>query len=274
MTKWSNVLIAALMATVLNETAVDYSQAVEIKGGSVKQPSRQGLEHFVRFVDEELAPKDVNTLILRVDYDYQYRSHPELVTSLSKLLEVYPELDEIPRVGLPETYEWPNEDDLYCKSYCPLHPDVHGIVFSLVDKILDAYEADVFHAGMDDVFFIADDQYPRCAGKDPAELFAGEVTKTRNYLTKPTVAYFALKGFKLLTCAWKKPEVTIAQWENLLHFKEHSNDILARRNASMIQTIWSSAEAFMDRYYADKEGGEDDSGQVASFHALFHQLSE
>ena len=29
-------------------------------------------------MDEELAPKHVNTLILRVDYAYQYESRPEL----------------------------------------------------------------------------------------------------------------------------------------------------------------------------------------------------
>ena len=363
MVKWFHVLVTALMATVLNGASVDVSQSVEVKGFSVKQPAREGLERFIRFVEKELAPKGVNTLILRVDYDYQYRSHPELVrssalsevevkqlvaicrsngiqlipqinllghqswaTSLGKLLEVYPEFDETPHVILPETYEWPNEDGLYCKSYCPLHPEVHGIVFSLVDEILDAYEADAFHAGMDEVFFIADDQCSRCSGKDPAELFAGEVTKIRNHLAErdavlwmwgdrlldgdttglgmweastnnthsaidiipkdvvicdwhyeraePTAAYFAIKGFKVLTCAWNKAEVTGAQRENLLRFKEHSNKVLADRNVGMIQTIWSSAEEFMDRYYADKEGEKDDSGQVASFHALFHHLSE
>ena len=33
-----------------------------------------------------------------------------------------------------EAYEWPNPDGLYCKSYCPLHPEVHDVVFALVDE--------------------------------------------------------------------------------------------------------------------------------------------
>src|SRR5690606_41157923 len=39
-----------------------------------------------------------------------------------------------------------------------------------------------FHAGLDDVFYIRDDKYPRCSGRDKAELFAGEVTKISNHL--------------------------------------------------------------------------------------------
>ena len=74
---------------------------------------------------------------------------------------------------MPEDYEWPNDDGLYCKSYCPLHPDVHEVVFALVDEIMEVFEAKSFHAGMDEVFYIGEDECPRCNGKDKAELFAG-----------------------------------------------------------------------------------------------------
>ena len=35
---------------------------------------------------------------------------------------------------------------------------------------------------MDEVFYIGDDKCPRCAGRDKAELYAGEVTLIRNHL--------------------------------------------------------------------------------------------
>lgn len=85
---------------------------------------------------------------------------------------------------MPSEYKWPNDDGLYCKSYCPLHPNVHDIVFALVDEVMDAFEATSFHAGMDEVFYIGDANCPRCQGKDKAELFADEVEAIRRHLAK------------------------------------------------------------------------------------------
>ena len=60
--------------------------------------------------------------------------HQSWHSDLEGLLRVYPEFDETPHVKMPENYVWPNDDGLYCKSYCPLHPDVHKIVFELIDE--------------------------------------------------------------------------------------------------------------------------------------------
>ena len=51
-------------------------------------------------------------------------------------------------------------------------PGVHEVLFDLIDELVAACEAEAFHAGMDEVFYIADAKCPRCAGRDPAELFA------------------------------------------------------------------------------------------------------
>ncbi|WP_240163499.1 family 20 glycosylhydrolase [Spirosoma taeanense] len=192
-----------------------------VRGFCIAAPQPKQLDTFLKFINEELAPRQVNTLILRVDFNYEYDSHPELRDSIAlskrevkklvkacqkngirlipqinllghqswastthKLLSVYPEFDETPHVKMPEKYVWPNPDGLYCKSYCPLHPGVHAVVFALVDEICDVFEADAFHAGMDEVFYIGDDNCPRCSGRDKAELFAGEVTEIRNHLAQ------------------------------------------------------------------------------------------
>jgi hypothetical protein len=198
---------------------VSAEEPYPVRGLCIAAPTVEGVDEFVDFIDEELAPAGVNTLVLRVDYGYRYQSHPELVNghplekedikklvavckknhirlmpqvnllghqswagSVGKLLEVYPEFDETPEVEFPDEYQWPNEDGLYCKSYCPLHPEVHDVVFDIVDEITEVFEADAFHAGMDEVFYIGHEQCPRCYGKDKAELFAGEVNKIRNHL--------------------------------------------------------------------------------------------
>lgn len=192
-----------------------------VRGFCIAAPQAKQLDLFIKFINEELAPRQVNTLVLRIDFNYQFDNHPELRDTLTltkrdvkklvktcqrnnirlipqinllghqswaskttNLLRVYPDFDETPHVKMPEKYVWPNSDGLYCKSYCPLHPDVHAVVFDLVDEICDVFEADAFHAGMDEVFYIGDDKCPRCAGRDKAELFAGEVNVIRNHLAQ------------------------------------------------------------------------------------------
>ena len=191
------------------------------RGFCIGSPKTEHIPAFVKFIEEELATRYVNTLILRIDFNYQYTSHPELrdsialsqsdvkklvdvckkhnirlipqinllghqswATKTTNLLRVYPQFDETPHVKMPEQYAWPNTDGLYCKSYCPLHPDVHKIVFELVDELCDVFQTDAFHAGMDEVFYIGDDKCPRCSGRDKAELFAGEVRVIRDHLAE------------------------------------------------------------------------------------------
>lgn len=336
-----------------------------VRGFCIAAPQADGLDAFLQFIEEELAPKKVNTLVLRVDYKYAYESHPELrgenplskadvkklvkvcrdagiriipqfnllghqswAGSVGKLLEVYPEFDETPEVKMPEEYKWPNEDGLYCKSYCPLHPDVHEVVFALMDELMDVFEADAFHAGMDEVFYIGEDQCPRCSGRDKAELFAGEVTKIRNHLALkdrelwiwgdrlidgkttgigmweasmnqthraidmipkdvvicdwhyenavPTAPYFALKGFRVITCPWRFPDVTVKQLESMIFYRENSFKEMSENFAGMMQTIWTSAENFMDQYYGKVSADNQRRGgnQVETFKTLFAEIGK
>ncbi|ASZ13337.1 family 20 glycosylhydrolase [Chitinophaga pendula] len=201
--------------------AVHPDSLLPVRGFCIAAPRPSELARFLTFVEKELATRQVNTLVLRIDWNYQFASHPELRDSaaLSKqqvqqlvklckrlnirlipqinllghqswagethnLLRVYPQFDETPQVKMPEKYVWPNPDGLYCKSYCPRHPEVHKIVFELVDEICDVFESTAFHAGMDEVFYIGEQQCPRCNGADKAELFAAEVTKISQHLAQ------------------------------------------------------------------------------------------
>ena len=78
--------------------------------------------------------------------------HQSWANHIGKLLLVYPQFDETPEIKNPQVYVWPNEDNLYCRSYCPLHPDLHRIIFDVVDELNDVFESNAFHAGMDEVF--------------------------------------------------------------------------------------------------------------------------
>jgi hypothetical protein len=209
--------ILILVCTVCIAQTKNYP--FDVRGFCIAAPGPEGLKQFLTFMENDLAHNGINTLVLRIDFNYEYESYPNLrdeealskhdvkriVKTASKnnirlipqisllghqswegkvnnLLKEYPQFDETPSVIMPEKYEWPNEDGLYCKSYCPLHPDVHKVVFALVDEIMEVFEADAFHAGMDEVFYIGEEDCPRCKGKNKAELFANEVTTIRNHL--------------------------------------------------------------------------------------------
>ncbi len=341
---------------------ITHSQSVfEVQGLCVAVPEPGGLDGFVKFIDSELAVNGINTLVLRVDFNYMYESRPELrgenaltrsqvkklVTvcqknninlipqinllghqswhsKVTKLLEVYPEFDETPHVELPEEYKWPNEDGLYCKSYCPLHPQVHKVVFDLVDEIMEVFEASAFHAGMDEVFYLADEKCPRCGGKDAAELFAGEVTKISTHLGEknrrlwiwgdrlidgettgigmweastnntasaidmipktvvindwhyeradPTPAYFAAKGFDVVACPWRNPQVAKDQVSMMYSFRRNATPVMANRFLGVMQTIWSSAEDFMNNYYGKVPDTDQRGSQVESFKAMVSSI--
>ncbi|WP_423146096.1 family 20 glycosylhydrolase [Rubrolithibacter danxiaensis] len=335
-----------------------------VRGFCIVAPRSERLPQFIDFINKELGPRKVNTLILRVDFNYRFKSHPELRDSnaLSKrdvkkiveacaknkikvipqinllghqswaetvynLLRVYPQFDETPHVKMPAKYTWPNEDKLYCKSYCPLHPEVHKVVFDLMDEICDVFETDAFHAGMDEVFYIGDEKCPRCQGRDKAELFAGEVSAIRNHLAlsnrklwiwgdrlidgkttglgeweasfnntyravdlipkdvmicdwhyeRPdkTPVYFAVKGLNVAACPWRKPEVAIAQLNDMLNSRKESSEQIKNRMQGVIQTVWSDSGRFLDGFYNNKKddkGG--DETEWNCFRKLFDEINK
>ena len=162
----------------------------------------------------KLADLGINAVVAEINYGFQYQSHPELASpngsnkeqigklvaeckahrvrlipqfqclghqSWSKrtdiLLTKYPQFDETP--GL-----YPNNEGIYCRSWCPLHPEVNPIIFSLMDELIDAFQADALHVGLDEVFLIGEDACPRCKGKDKAELFAKAVNDYHKHLVE------------------------------------------------------------------------------------------
>lgn len=202
----------------LAESQTRLDSIMPVRGFCIALPAPENLDEFIRFIHTELAPRHVNTLILRVEYKYEFKSHPELTDTLAlskhevrklvkackennirliplidllghqsgrkgpgPLLRVYPQFDETPQSNVPDTQKLPM-NGFNMKSYCPLHPDVHTILFDVIDEICEVFESDAFHAGMDEVFDIGNDKCPRCAGRDKAELFAGEVRLIHDHL--------------------------------------------------------------------------------------------
>jgi len=166
-----------------------------------------------RTITEVLAPSGVNVLIVEVNYNFEFHSHPELshdgavtkedaralsalcraqgirlipqfncfghqswAARTGELLQKYPELDVSPEV--------PSDNKgIYCRSWNPLHPKTNEIVFALFDELLDAFQADAFHIGMDEVFLYPEAGDPYFNGETHAQVFAKAVNDYHAYLT-------------------------------------------------------------------------------------------
>lgn len=338
-----------------------------VRGICLSAPNPEGVDKFVHFIRDELIPQKVNTLVILIDYGYAFKSRPELTgenplseqdvkkivracreggiriipqinllghqswfQNVGQLLKAYPQFNETPHVPTGEgsgELKWPNEWGLYCLSYCPLHPEVHKVVFDVVDEIVEVFETDAFHAGMDEVFYLGDDRCPRCQGRDKAVLFAGEVTKIRNHLARtnselwiwgdrlldgrttgiglweasynnthqaidmipkdvvindwhyerpdPTAIYFALKGFRVVTCPWRFPDVTKTQLQIMLDAKKYATPAVRDNYLGMLHTTWTSADNFIEEYYGRKEVNTGRGGNyVEAFKVLFEEINK
>lgn len=223
-------------------------QVIPVRGLAIAAPMRDNVDQFCKFIEEELAPAHFNILVLRVDWNYAYESYPQLAdpNPLTKadvkkivavcrkhgiqiapqinllghqswgnttyaLLREFPEFDETPGISTDDfTTSTPYQDGLYCKSYCPLHPGVHKVVFAVVDEICDAFESNWFHAGMDEVFFIGHDKCPRCAGIPKDKLYSDEVNRIHDHLAESN-RRLMIWGDRCLNGSWQG--TGIGYWE-------------------------------------------------------------
>src|SRR5882757_7938227 len=70
------VFLCSISPIALSEERLD--GVMPFRGFCIASPGSNSLNEFIAFVHDELAPRHVNTLVLRVDYRYRYESHPEL----------------------------------------------------------------------------------------------------------------------------------------------------------------------------------------------------
>lgn len=207
-------------------------------GVHVMATSRDKVEQLTSVVGP-LAEQGVNVLVAEIDYGYAYQSHPELragnpstreqirklaaackkhrirfipqfqclghqswAKHTAPLLIHYPEFDETPG-------QYPGNEDIYCRSWCPLHPEVNAVVFALMDELIDACQADALHVGMDEVFLIGHEACPRCRGRDKAELFAKAVNDYHGHLVRNRKLEMLMWGDRLIDAG----KIDYGKWE-------------------------------------------------------------
>ncbi|MBN1806803.1 MAG: family 20 glycosylhydrolase [Sedimentisphaerales bacterium] len=186
-----------------------------------------------------LARLGVNVIVGEINYGYRYKSHPELAgdnasdakaikdllavcrrhkirlipqfqclghqswaKNTAPLLTNYPQFDETPG-------KYPDNEGIYCRSWCPLHTQVNTVVFALMDELIEVFEADAFHVGMDEVFLIGENDCQRCKGKDKAKLFAKAVNDYYNHIAGKHKIEMLMWGDRLIDAG----KINYGKWE-------------------------------------------------------------
>ena len=186
-------------------------------------PALSALDRLVGSVAPSLG---LNWVILEINGNFDYKSHPECAeknpitkadaAKLTKsarsngitlvpmynclghqswkeraaaLLRSHPEFNEAPDMDA-------TAKDFYCMSWCPNHPDINGLVFDLFDELLDAFDAKAFHVGMDEVFVLG--ECPRCKGTPNSVLFARSVNDLHGHLVGKRKVEMQMWGDRLL----------------------------------------------------------------------------
>jgi len=240
-----------------------------------------------------LVERGVNLLILEVDYDYQFQSHPELRGSphpitrqgarrlaqacrhnsirlvpefqclghqswagtTFALLTRYPDLDITPGA-------FPGNQGLYCREWDPLNPKVNEIVFALIDEIINAFDADMIHVGMDEVFLIGYEKSPSTFGHDPASVFAKAVNDLHDHISGQKQKTMLMWGDRLIDGdryqygSWEgstngtaaaidsiPKDIIICDWHYELRDEYPSVPLFLEKGFRVLPTSWRDAAA-------------------------------
>jgi hypothetical protein len=178
---------------------------------------------------ENLAKLGINVIILEVDYNFAFKSHPKLRRGTNPItydgarrfaalckkfnIRLIPEFQSLghqswkgetfPLLTLYPAFDitpgaFPNNQGIYCREWDPLNPEVLKVVFALMDEIIDAFRADAFHVGMDEVFLLGSELSPSTKGKDAGALFAKAVNDIHAHLVGKRHVEMLMWGDRLI----------------------------------------------------------------------------
>jgi hexosaminidase len=170
------------------------------------------LDFCYKLIDRVLARRKLNAVVLEIE-SIRWDSHPEWApkgptpAQVGQLAQYAREhfLEPIPQIQSGGHCDYwlfkdgrhkdlaENPENPY--NYCPSNPALYQLLFQLYEETEKAIHPRYFHIGHDEM----NGDYgicPRCKGKPPAELLAGDVTKLRDW--------------------WAQRHVQIMMWGDLL----------------------------------------------------------
>jgi hypothetical protein len=88
----------------------------------------------------------------------------------------------------------------------------------------------------------------------------------------PTAEYFAMEGFQVLSCPWRKPDVALAQLQAIRAVRTHATEALAGRMQGVLATTWCDFGQFVNAYYGKGPADLQATEAANTFRALFREI--
>jgi len=180
-------------------------RAIVISPEGKKDPPGDVLLDFKRLVKEALAPMGVNVVIFDMHWrNYRFTCRPEFAKVQLPKGRAFTKKDAqyLARIcrangigvmvgmnflthqnhgqmlkAFPQ-YSWPGTDRLWD----PLNPKVNEVAFAMADELIEAFQADGFHVGMDEGWDFNPGTHPKAKDYSAATLFAKCVTDYHQHL--------------------------------------------------------------------------------------------
>jgi hypothetical protein len=94
----------------------------------------------------------------------------------------------------------------------------------MLDELIDAFEADALHVGMDEVFLIGSEHSPSTKGKDPAPILAKAINELHAHLAKKRGVDMLMWGDRLIDGHIYK----YGDWESATNGTAPAIDLISR----------------------------------------------
>ena len=156
-------------------------------------------------------------------------------------------------LAYPEIAE--RSDDPYPDTYCPSNPKSYQIVFDILDEVIDVFKPRRINIGHDEFYTVG--ICKRCAGLDPATVYANDVKVINDYLRSRGVGTM-MWGEKLLKARMNYSGYKIGGWyeeANCNGVKFQVPDMwrcadLLPRDVTYIHWYWEFGEHLDDEFHA------------------------
>jgi len=89
-----------------------------------------------------------------------------------------------------------------------------------------------------------------------------------------TAVYFALKGLRVVTCTWNRPQVALEQVEDLYRSRTLSSKQLKGRFYGIAETVWSLPPQFLNGYYGKAPNSADQNTPWNTFRAMYDKMAQ